>query len=299
MQRTDVDLNLFVIFDAIYTEGNLTRAGEIVGLSQPAMSNALARLRRSFDDPLFLRTPQGMVPTPFARELIGPVRQALRQLTDAVRMRADFEPSRSQQTWRFSMGDLTEARLLPPLLAALDRTAPGVSVESFQLPRRELLRELAAGSLDFAIDVPLLSDPNVRHAPLYHDRYVCIVRRSNPGVGDELDLDSFLALHHIHLSSRPRGAGHVDLALQRLGHRRRIALRAQHYLMTPQIVASSDLALTVPLGYAQGVARDHDVRILELPFEVDPLESHLYWHASRETDPANRWMRELLLELAA
>jgi DNA-binding transcriptional LysR family regulator len=299
MNLNDVDLNLFVILDAIYSEGNLTRAGAVVGLSQPAMSNALARLRRACDDPLFVRTPQGMEPTPVARRMIGPARQALRLLGDALQSERAFDPAAAGDRFRLSMGDLTEARLLPPLLARLDAEAPGVAVESFQVPRREVLRELAAGSLDFAIDVPLLDDPSVRHAPLFHDRYVCVVRRGHPEVGDALTVDDFLALRHIHLSSRPRGAGHVDLALERLGLRRRIALRAQHYLMAPVVVARTDLALTVPLGFAEDLVNTHPVRMLELPFPVPPLESRLYWHASRDRDPANRWLRERLLELAA
>lgn len=294
---SDLDLNLFVIFDAIYAEGNLTRAGEIVGLSQPAMSNALGRLRRAFDDPLFVRTPSGMTPTPVARQMIGPARQALRLMADSIQQRDSFDPAAARQTFRLSMGDLTEARLLVPLLAHLDAHAPDVAVESFQVPRRDLLRELAAGSLDFALDVPLLSHPNVVHTALYHDRYVCVVRADHPVLGGELDLDAFVALRHIHISSRPRGAGHVDMALDRLGARRTIALRAQHYLMAPGIVASTDLALTIPLGFARTLSADHAVRILELPFEVPPLESHLYWHTSRQEDPSNRWLRETIVEL--
>jgi DNA-binding transcriptional LysR family regulator len=294
----DLDLNLFRTFDAIYEAGNLTRAGEVVGLSQPAMSNALGRLRRALDDELFVRTPRGMVPTPVARAMIGPVRQALRLLRDSVQQREHFDPADASAAFRISMGDLTEARLLPPLLGRLDALAPRVSVSSFQVPRRDVLRELAAGSLDLAIDVPLLSDPNVRHAPLWHDRYVCVVRDGHPVLASGLDVDAFLALRHILISSRPRGPGHVDLALDRLGLRRDVALRAQHYLMAPGIVAGTDLALTIPRGFAVEALRDHALRILELPFEVPPLETHLYWHASQEQDAGNVWLRALLAEVA-
>ena len=298
MSRADFALNLLVIFEAIYEARNLTRAGEVVGLSRPAMSGALARLRTAVGDDLFVRTRDGMVPTAAARAMIGPVRQALKLVDASVNPTEAFDPAGAERTFRISMDDLSEARLLPPLLQRLDRVAPGVAIESYRVRRRDVLREFAAGHLDFVIDVPLFSDPNVRHAPLTSDAYVCVVREGHPGVGEALDLDAFLALGHILISSRPRGSGHVDIALERLGRRRRIALRAEHYLMAPAIVARTDLALTVRRAFAESIAEQFPVRLLELPFEVQQTESHLYWHVSAEQDAGHRWLRELLLEIA-
>ena len=146
MNLSKVDLNLFIVFDAIYTEANLTRAGQIVGITQPAVSNALSRLRETFNDPLFVRTAQGMVPTPMAQNIIGPVRNALALLRTSVQESRIFNPQQANKTFRISMTDLTEAVILPPLFQRLRRLAPAVLIESFLCKRRETTKELAAGA---------------------------------------------------------------------------------------------------------------------------------------------------------
>jgi len=151
MNLNKVDLNLFIVFDAIYTEANLTRAGQIVGITQPAVSNALARLRETFNDPLFVRTAQGMVPTPMAQNIIGPVRNALQLLRVSVQESRTFDAKQANKTYRISMTDLSEQILLPPLFQRLRRLAPAVQIESFQAKRRETTKELAAGRLDATV----------------------------------------------------------------------------------------------------------------------------------------------------
>ena len=223
MNLSKVDLKLFIVFDAIYTEANLTRAGQIVGITQPAVSNALARLRETFNDPLFVRTAQGMVPTPMAQNIIGPVRNALSLLRVSVQESRIFNPAQAAKTYRISMTDLTEAIILPPLFQRLRRLAPTVIIESFLSKRRETTKELAAGRLDFAVDAPLNTDPQVRHVKLMDDRYVCAMRKGHPMAGKEkLSLDDYLSLTHIHISSRRSGLGYVDLALGKMGIQRMI-----------------------------------------------------------------------------
>jgi DNA-binding transcriptional LysR family regulator len=295
MNLNKVDLNLFVVFDAIYTEANLTRAGQIVGITQPAVSNALARLRETFNDPLFVRTAQGMVPTPMAQNIIGPVRNALQQLRISVQESRIFNPAQANKTFRISMTDLTEAIVLPPLFQRLRRMAPNVNIESMLARRRETTKELAAGRLDFAVDAPLNTDPQVRHVKLMEDRYVCALRRGHPLAKDKITLDEYMGLTHIHISSRRSGLGHVDLALGRMGIQRKIALRSQHYLMATTVLQSTDMAMTVPERFA----RRNDLHFVELPIkDMTPLETHLYWHESTDQDPANRWMREQIIEIS-
>lgn len=295
MNLSKVDLNLFIVFDAIYTEANLTRAGQIVGITQPAVSNALARLRETFNDPLFVRTAQGMVPTPMAQNIIGPVRSALSLLRVSVQESRIFNPLQANKTYRISMTDLTEAVILPTLFQRLRRLAPTVIIESFLSKRRETTKELAAGRLDFAVDFPLNTDPQVRHVKLMEDRYVCAMRKGHPvATKEKFALDDYLSLTHIHISSRRSGLGHVDLALGKMGIQRKIALRSQHYLMASQVLQQTDMVMTVPERFA----RRHDLHYFNLPVsDVPVVETHLYWHESTDQDPANRWMREQMIEL--
>ncbi len=294
MNLNKVDLNLFIVFDAIYTEANLTRAGQIVGITQPAVSNALSRLRETFNDPLFVRTAQGMVPTPMAQNIIGPVRNALQLLRVSVQESRSFDPQQANKTYRISMTDLTEAVILPAVPAL---APPGAERAYRELlaKRRETTKELAAGRLDFAVDAPLNTDPQVRHVKLMEDRYVCAMRRGHPLAGKpKLALDDYLGLTHIHISSRRSGLGYIDLALGKMGIQRKIALRSQHYLMASTVVQQTDMAMTVPERFA----RHHDLHYAVLPVsDVPKLETHLYWHESTDQDPANRWMREQIIEL--
>ena len=295
MNLSKVDLNLFIVFDAIYTEANLTRAGQIVGITQPAVSNALSRLRETFNDPLFVRTAQGMVPTPMAQNIIGPVRNALQLLRVSVQESRIFNPLQANKTFRISMTDLIEAVILPPLFQRLRRQAPAVQIESFLAKRRETTKELAAGRIDFAVDAPLNTDPQVRHVKLLEDRYVCAMRKGHPLAKDKISLDDYLSLTHIHISSRRSGLGLVDLALGKMGIQRKIALRSQHYLMASQVMQQTDMAMTVPESFAHR----HGLHAVDLPVnDVPAQETHLYWHESTDQDPANRWMREQLIELA-
>ena len=294
MNLNKVDLNLFIVFDAIYTEANLTRAGQIVGITQPAVSNALARLRETFNDPLFVRTAQGMVPTPMAQNIIGPVRNALQQLRISVQESRTFTPAQANKTYRISMTDLTEAVVLPPLFQRLRRLAPNVTIESMLSRRRDTTKELAAGRLDFAVDAPLNTDPQVRHVKLMEDRYVCAMRKGHPLSKDKISLDEYLSLTHIHISSRRSGLGYIDLSLGKMGLQRRVALRSQHYLMASTVMLNTDLAMTVPERFA----RRNELHYVQLPVnDVPALETHLYWHESTDQDPANRWMREQILEI--
>ncbi len=296
MNLSKVDLNLFIVFDAIYTEANLTRAGQIVGITQPAVSNALARLRETFNDPLFVRTAQGMVPTPMAQNIITPVRNALQLLRVSVQESRSFVPEQATKTYRISMTDLTEAVILPHLVARVRRLAPGINLDSFLTKRRETTKELAAGRLDFAIDAPLNTDTQVRHVKLFEDRHVCVMRKDHPLANkDSISLDEYLAQSHIHISSRRNGLGHVDLSLGKMGLQRRVMLRSQHYQMAPLVLESTDMVMTVHERFA----RRHNLHWVSLPIsDVPAIETHLFWHESTDQDPANRWMREQIIELS-
>lgn len=293
MRLSQVDLNLFIVFDAIYTVRNLTRASEILCITQPAVSNALSRLRKTFNDQLFVHTPPSMVPTPLADNIVGRVRQALQLLNVSVQEGELFQPASAEKAFWVSMSDLPEALLLPSFQEVLECEAPGVSIQSYYTQRQDAPRELASGALDLAIEVPLINDPQLCHRPLIKDRYVCMVRKDHPIAGDKLSMKDYLRLGHIHISSRKKGLGHADIALNALGIQRKIQLRLQHYMIAPLIAMRTDLALTTPLSLAQ----QYDAKVFDLPFELPELEWHLYWHKSADQDQANLWLRERLLSL--
>jgi DNA-binding transcriptional LysR family regulator len=292
MRLNQVDLNLFVVFETIYDKRNLTRAAEVLCISQPAVSNALARMRKTFNDQLFVSTPHGMVPTPVAQNIIGRVGEALQLLNASVQEADLFLPASASKVFRVSMNDLTETLLLPALGDVLQREAPGIRIESYFSKRNDVARELATGALDLAIDAPLIADPQLLHGPLASERYVCMLRRGHPLAGAPLTLENYLTMGHIHMSSRREGLGHVDAALNLLGRQRDIRMRVQHYMVAPLIALRTDLALTAPLGLVQGV----DAILLELPFALPTLQWHLYWHRSADQDQANAWLRGQLLQ---
>ena len=293
MNLKETDLNLFIAFDVIYTEKNLTKAGQVLGITQPAVSNALSRLRELFGDDLFIRTSKGMIPTPVANQIIKDVRSALSLIQNTISETEKFDPSIAEMTFKISIGDSSEYRLLPLLIKELAEIAPKIKVETYLTPRKDAPRELASGTIDFSIDPPVHSDPHLRHEKIYEEDYVMIVRKDHPILNlKEITIEDYLKLSHIHISNRKTGLGHVDMALYRLGLSRDISLRAQHFLVAPYIVEQSDLAITTTKGFAV----DRDLAWRELPFEIEPLILHLYWHEAKDSDPSSKWMKDLMLK---
>jgi DNA-binding transcriptional LysR family regulator len=293
MNLKETDLNLFIAFDVIYTEKNLTKAGQVLGITQPAVSNALSRLRELFGDDLFIRTSKGMIPTPVANQIIKDVRSALSLIQNTISETEKFDPSIAEMTFKISIGDSSEYRLLPLLIKELAEIAPKIKVETYLTPRKDAPRELASGIIDFSIDPPVHSDPHLRHEKIYEEDYVMIVRKDHPILNlKEITIEDYLKLSHIHISNRKTGLGHVDMALYRLGLSRDISLRAQHFLVAPYIVEQSDLAITTTKGFAV----DRDLAWRELPFEIEPLILHLYWHEAKDSDPSTKWMKDLMLK---
>ena len=293
MNLKETDLNLFIAFDVIYTEKNLTKAGQVLGITQPAVSNALSRLRELFGDDLFIRTSKGMIPTPVANQIIKDVRSALSLIQNTISETEKFDPSIAEMTFKISIGDSSEYRLLPLLIKELAEIAPKIKVETYLTPRKDAPRELASGTIDFSIDPPVHSDPHLRHEKIYEEDYVMIVRKDHPILNlKEITIEDYLKLSHIHISNRKTGLGHVDMALYRLGFSRDISLRAQHFLVAPYIVEQSDLAITTTKGFAV----DRDLAWRELPFEIEPLILHLYWHEAKDSDPSTKWMKDLMLK---
>lgn len=290
MNLRSIDLNLLPVFEAIYAERSLTRASEVLHITQPAVSNALARLRRAVDDPLFVRAHQGMTPTPAAQALIGPVREALARLRSGLGQRARFDPAVSERIFTVSASDTAAAAIAPALLRALGH-APRVRFHWVQTDRADVPGELASGQIDFAVDIDALARPDLDSAPLFEDRYVCALRRDHPKARKKLSLATFLALEHIAVSSRRTGRSIVDMTLAQLGERVRPAMRFRHFLPAFHVVMSSDVAVVAP----RSIALSYDVMVCELPFDAPALGLSLFWRRDAGHDGAIVWARDQLL----
>ncbi|WP_116365569.1 LysR family transcriptional regulator [Parahaliea mediterranea] len=293
MRLDQIDLNLFLVFEVIYREENLTRAAEVLKITQPSVSNALARLRRALNDPLFERNHAGMTPTPFARSIIGPVREALWRLNNSVIQQETFDPSTSSQTLRLSMDRYATAILLPNLAQALQLSAPGIVTECLEFPHHRIPDELTRGSVDVVITTPAFNEPLLCHRPLLCDEFVCVVREGHPELSGGLSLNSYLSLEHVAVAHTAPGLGHVDYALSAMGYKRRERLTVTDYLAIPRLLRTTNLAATLPRKLAAILG----LPTIELPFQTPALELHLYWHISRDTDPCNRWLRQLIQQL--
>lgn len=300
MNVSNLDLNLLRVFDAILAEGNLTRAARRLALSQPAMSNALARLRDALGDPLFLRTGKGMLPTPRARQLAEPVRQALDLLHNALRPDTAFDYGASSRGFSLAVEDYGEVVLMPRLADWLMQAAPGVQLRVRAERGAALREELRTGGLDLAVDYFPLRDADCHNRRLLEDELVSMVRRDHPALGDtpSMSVEQYARLPHVVLDRRGGAGPVVDRVLRGMGLKRRIAMRVPHFLSMPLMVRGSDLICTLPRRMAQVYAEHFGLRLLRTPLELPPVPVYLVWHRSNDADPGQRWLRETLLELA-
>ncbi len=296
MNVQDIDLNLLRVFDAVLRQGGVTPAASTLGLTQPAVSNALARLRKLFGDSLFVRTPSGMEPTPFARELAQPVRQALALLESALAHGPGFDPGSATRAFRFYMSDVGQIEFLPPLVERVQREAPGVRLEAVALDVDDIGGALAAGGLDLAIGFLPGLGPPVRRRPLFRDPYVCLMRADHPIT--TLTRKRFLEVSHALVTYR---GGHrvIEEAFERAGLARKIALRVPHFTVVPMVLERTDLVLTLPGRVARVFERRGAFKSLPPPLAIPPAEVAVHWHERFEADPGNRWLREQVIDLFA
>jgi len=279
--------------NSIYTEGSLTKAAEVVGITQPAVSNALSRLREKFDDELFVRTGGGMVPTQKTENIIKDIQNALQLMQKSVNEPDEFDPATSQKTFRLSLGDINEGRILAILMGKIEKQAPNIKLECYYSARDKVPHALATNELNFAVDPFIPNSKDTNSMKVFSDQFV-IAHRANHPVSKvtDLTLEEALKLKYINISNRKRGASVVEMEMQKMQLQPEMSLRAQHYLVTPEIVRSTDLCLLC----AETFAKKHGLSYIELPFDVPPLEQYLIWHRSDDNDGSHIWMRDLIAE---
>lgn len=291
MNISDLDLNLLTAFDAVWRLRNVSRAAEDLGLSQPAISNALRRLRARFGDQLFVRTARAMAPTPLAEELGAVISGALAQIRAGLERRRDFVPRSEIRTYTIIMTDIGEIVFLPRLLRHLREEAPGISIRTVQLSADETPRALEAGEVNLAIGYMPDLKTGVYQQQLFTTRYVCIVRKAHSSIRGRMTRRQFL--HATHVVAEAVGTGHyvIERQLERLGVARRIGLRVPHFLALPIIVASTDMIATVPEPLAAAF-RSIDIQTIPHPIPFPELPIKQFWHERYHDDPANRWLRQ-------
>ena len=292
-----IDLNLLELFDTIYRLRNLTAAGRRLGLSQPAVSYGLARLRDTYGDALFVRMQHGVQPTPFAERLAEPVATAL-QIVRGTITKAAFVPSEARHTFRIAMTDIGERLFLPSLTRWLAQKAPSVTIETVSPPLAELSQGLALGEIDVAVGfIPRLSK-QVHQRTLFTERFVYLLRADHPESGVALTIAQVKRLPHVLAS--PPGTEHaaaVEKVLARPSLRARVALRVRSFLSLAPIVASTDLVAPIPSNLAKVVARHLNLRVCAPPVRFPDFNLCLYWHQRFHQDAANVWLRSVFMEL--
>ena len=293
-----LDLNLLVVFDAILKDRNITLAARRVGLSQPAMSSALARLRRTFNDPLFVRTALGMQPTPYAQLLAPPIQRACELVVSSLSIGTDFEPASSTRTFTFYMSDIGQGIFLPKLVAALEQRAPRVRVKVLRVPERGAQEAMAAGDVDLAVGLFPDFRAGFFQQRLYRDEFVCLVRADHPTARPNMPAKAFAELRHVAVASV--GTGHeaaIERAFTQQRQRRRVALTIPHFMALPSIVARSDCIVTVPGRLAHAFEGFPGIRAIAPSIAIEPFEIRQHWHERYHQDPANKWIRGVIAEL--
>lgn len=291
------DLNQLRALEALLDTQSVTEAARRLGLSQPAMSHALARLRERFEDPLLVRAGGGLVLTARAAAMAEPLRRALRALDQAVAV-SEWDPVRSKRMFHLDTVDYGELVLLPPLLSRVRATAPGVDLwlhrEGLAPPR------LASGELDLGIGVLRAEDSvaGLRSRALFRERFVVLTRRGHPLLEAGLTPRGYADAPHALIAPRGRLGGVVDTILEKHGLRRRIALVVPHFLAAPYALLDSDLVLTLPERVARAVTTHLPLVVCDPPVDIPGFTMSMVWHERVDADPSHRWLRALLVEIA-
>ncbi len=297
MDLARLDLNLLRVFHHLLREKRVSNVATVLGMSQPAVSSALGRLRASLGDDLFLRTQGGMVPTPYALQLAEPVAAALDGLQQALQVRTSFDPATSTRRFTLAMTDVGEMYFLPVLMDALAQSAPGVTLNVVAVTSASLGEDMATGRTDLALGLLPQLQAGFFQQALFRQPYVCLMREGHPlSVAPRLTLADFATADHVRVIAAGTGHGRVDEALERQGLQRRIRLTVPHYVALGDVLGHSDLMATVPERFAQRVTRPFALTTRPLPLAVEGSVIHQFWHARLHKDPGHQWLRELVAQ---
>ena len=295
----DIDLNLLVVFNQLLLDRSVSAAADKLGMTQPAVSNALKRLRTALNDELFLRTARGMEPTPYALHLAEPVVYALNAIQTALTTRDSFDPATSTRSFQLAMTDIGEMYFMPPLMVALARLAPQVRVSTVRPNAGTLKEDMESGTVDLALGLLPHLQTGFFQRRLFRHKYVCAFRRDHPLAKAPMTLKQFVELDHVGVVAANTGHSEVDGLLERAGIKRRMRLVVPHFIAVGHILQSTDLIATLPERFAARCEAPFGLVTSPHPARLPDIAINLFWHAKFNRDPANLWMRQLFVDLFA
>lgn len=291
------DLNLLAYLEALIDEQHVSRAAQRVNLSQPAMSLALKRLRTLFGDPLLVQTPKGMVPTPRAQELVGPVREILAQSRELVLQQKAFDPANSTDTFVITASNFVASVFLPNLIKRFEADAPHAELIVHTGLQYRVKEWFDDASVDIGVSYVVTPPGELHRRSLVKERLVCIARPAHPVIEGELTLDKLCAVSSVTVKPATRPfVGMLDRALTLQGRAMRVSLSVADFLLVPDVVSTSDLIAVVPERAAQRFLKEHALKVWPLPLELPPLELSMVWHERTHHELSRQWLRKVMRE---
>ncbi len=293
---TNIDLKLLAVMGELHRTRSVSQAAEHLELSQSTISMSLAKLRKHFNDPLFVRTSSGMEPTPHATELICMLRQAETLLQSALEHHVVFDPLASERVFRLQSTDIAQVTLLPKLMQRLKKAAPSVGIHLGRISP-DTPKLLESGEVDLAVGFILPMGAGFCQQRLFKERFVCVVRKAHPRVDGALTLKQFEAERHLAIATSGTGHGIVEKTIEAARIRRSVALTVPSFLGIASIVASSDVIATLPEQLGRHLAAAGNIKVFPMPFEMPSYDIMQHWHERYSQDPVSRWLRTLMAEL--
>jgi DNA-binding transcriptional LysR family regulator len=299
MELRHFDLNLLLVFNQLLLDRSVSVAAERLGITQPAVSNALRRLRTALKDDLFIRTSKGMQPTPYAQHLSEPVLYALNALQSVLVRRDSFDPATSKRTFNLAMTDIGEMYFVPPLMERLSALAPGIRLSTQRPNAGDLRSDMEGGAVDLALGLQPNLQAGFFQRRLFRQRYVCVYRSGHPTARSPMTLAQFSALEHVGVVAANTGHSEIDALLDRAGVKRNMRLTVPHFVAVGHILQSTDLIATLPERFADRCKDPFGLRISPHPVPLPEIAITLFWHGKFHRDPASQWLRQLIVGLFA
>ncbi|AKZ62608.1 LysR family transcriptional regulator [Herbaspirillum hiltneri N3] len=296
IEPKDIDLNLLVVFQEVFQDRQISSVARRLNLSQPAVSNALARLRRTFGDELFVRTAQGMQPTPFAQQLAEPVAAALMHVSKALNRQEPFSAAGSARHFTIAMTDVGEVYFMPLLIETCARLAPGIQISTVRAGAIDLKSEMESGRVDLAIGAFDNVSGALYQRRLFRQNYVSMFRQGHPLSGKTVTMKDFLAAQHLVVSSLESPYDRINQNLEKAGIRANVNFRVPHFTAVPYIVSTTDLIVTVPQKLAESAAQPFNLQYIRPPLRLPSLQTNIFWHRRFNQDEGNQWLRGFVSE---